>query len=464
MLNSTLFSESSAKLLLSRRQLAIALLAGDVLGLGVSLSLALWSRFGYVSEPHPLLYGIGLSVLAGLYLVDAYRPELQVQGAWVSLRIVISNSTIALLSAALIYLSGTWAENSLLARGVLLPSLGLFTSWAILLRWGTIAWVQDRSQPDHWLIFGAGEPTQRFIQDFSSLRSSGRLMILTETSEQTIHPSCGVEVLDDRLTQRSQPWSGVIVSAKDELVDSQIRLLMQLRFQGASIYGLLEFYEAFFYKLPSKLLSDSWFVSSSGYRLTGDRVSLKIKRMIDVVSATALFLILSPVMIVTALAICLDSRGSVLYSQMRSGLNRKPFKVYKFRSMYQNAETRGAQWAQEHDPRITRVGHWLRLMRIDELPQIWNVLRGEMSLIGPRPERPEFDTQLAAAIPYYDVRYWVKPGITGWAQVMYPYGASVEDAYEKLAYDLYYIKNYSLWLELAIAFKTIRVVLLGKGR
>jgi lipopolysaccharide/colanic/teichoic acid biosynthesis glycosyltransferase len=132
--------------------------------------------------------------------------------------------------------------------------------------------------------------------------------------------------------------------------------------------------------------------------------------------------------------------------------------------MRQDAEKRGAQWAQERDPRVTRVGYWLRLTRIDELPQLWNVLRGEMSLIGPRPERPEFDDQLAEAIPYYTLRYLVKPGITGWAQVMYPYGASIDDAYEKLSYDLYYIKNYSIWLDLAIVFKTVRIVFLGKGR
>lgn len=460
---STFSSEPSAKLLVSRRQLAIALLAGDILGLGVSLSSALWFQFGQISI-HPLFYSVGLLVLTGLYLVDAYRPELQIQGVWVSLRIVISNLTIALLSAAFIYLSGTWAEHSLLGRDVLLSSLGLFTSWAILSRWGAIAWVQAQSQRDRWLVLGAGEQTQKFIQDFSKLNPSGRLVV-TESSDQTILDSLyGVERFNDPLAQRSLFWSGLIVSVKDNLIESQVRQLMQIRLQGTPIYGLLEFYEAFFYKLPSQLLSDSWFVSSSGYRLISDRVTLKVKRMIDIVFATALLIIFSPVMLLTILVIRLDSPGAVLYSQARSGLNRKPFKVYKFRSMYQDAETRGAQWAQERDPRITRVGHWLRLMRIDELPQIWNVLRGEMSLIGPRPERPEFDTILAMEIPYYDVRYWVKPGITGWAQVMYPYGSSVEDAYEKLAYDLYYIKNYSLWLEWAIVFKTIRVVLLGKGR
>jgi exopolysaccharide biosynthesis polyprenyl glycosylphosphotransferase len=191
---------------------------------------------------------------------------------------------------------------------------------------------------------------------------------------------------------------------------------------------------------------------------------MKLKRFTDVTISGVLLVFVFPLMLLAALAIKLDTPGPIFYSQTRSGLYGKPFKVYKFRSMYQDAEKRGAQWASQRDPRITRVGYWLRVMRIDELPQIWNVLCGEMSLIGPRPERPEFDVKLKEAIPYYEVRYLVKPGITGWAQVMYPYGASIEDAYEKLSYDLYYIKNYSLWLDLAIAFKTIRIVLLGKGR
>jgi exopolysaccharide biosynthesis polyprenyl glycosylphosphotransferase len=177
-----------------------------------------------------------------------------------------------------------------------------------------------------------------------------------------------------------------------------------------------------------------------------------------------LSVLLLPLMVIVGLIIKLDSPGPIFYSQLRTGLYGKPFRVYKFRSMYQDAEKKGAQWAIQRDPRITRVGYWLRVLRIDELPQIWNVLSGEMSLIGPRPERPEFDVKLKEAIPYYEMRYLVKPGITGWAQVLYPYGASLEDAYEKLAYDLYYIKNYSLWLDMVIVLKTIRVVLLGKGR
>jgi len=167
-------------------------------------------------------------------------------------------------------------------------------------------------------------------------------------------------------------------------------------------------------------------------------------------------------MLIAAIAIKLDTRGPVFYSQTRTGLSGVTFRLYKFRTMVKDAEKSGPRWTKKDDPRITRVGRFLRSTRIDELPQLWNVLLGEMSFIGPRPERPDFNAELEAAIPYYDLRHLVKPGITGWAQVLYPYGASVEDAREKLQYDLYYIKNYSVMLDLVILIRTLRAV--GRGR
>ena len=214
-------------------------------------------------------------------------------------------------------------------------------------------------------------------------------------------------------------------------------------------------------KLPPSLLDGHWFVSNSRLQ---DVNSLRIKRLMDVLISMILLILLFPLLLLVAAAIKLDSPGKIFYSQLRNGQNAKPFKIYKFRSMYRDAENGGAKWAAVGDVRITRVGYWLRILRIDELPQLWNVLRGKMSLIGPRPERPEFDAKLKEAIPHYEFRYLIKPGISGWAQVLYPYGASVTDSYEKLSYDLYYIKNYSLWLDLVIFFKTIAVVLGGKGR
>jgi exopolysaccharide biosynthesis polyprenyl glycosylphosphotransferase len=171
-----------------------------------------------------------------------------------------------------------------------------------------------------------------------------------------------------------------------------------------------------------------------------------------------------PLMILVTVLIKLESKGPALYKQMRTGFKGRPFEVLKFRSMRQDAEADGAVWAKENDNRVTRIGKWIRLTRIDELPQLFNVFRGEMSFIGPRPERPEFDQMLEKEIPYYSMRYLVRPGITGWAQVMYPYGASVEDAKQKLEYDLYYIKNHRFWLDFIIVLRTVKIVLFRKGR
>ena len=174
--------------------------------------------------------------------------------------------------------------------------------------------------------------------------------------------------------------------------------------------------------------------------------------------------LLLPVFLVVAILIKLDSSGPVLYSQIRVGQNNKPIRIYKFRSMRNDAEKNGdAVWAVENDPRVTRVGHFLRKTRIDELPQLFNVLIGELEFVGPRPERPEFVEKLQSLIPYYALRHTVKPGITGWAQVMFHYGSTIDESKEKLQYDLFYIKNMSLKLDLLILFHTFKIVLLGRG-
>lgn len=326
----------------------------------------------------------------------------------------------------------------------------------------------SKVQQSRWLMLGACEGAIKFSQNLIDLNPLGKLVVLAEVGQDNTQLADSnlkyVGNTNELSEWISQPWSAVIVANEIELSETQLQQLMQVRLQGIPVYRLADVYETLWHKLPSSLLQDRWFAFSAGFHLMPGSLSINLKRLADVILIGVLLMFVSPLMLLAAFVIKLDSPGPVFYTQLRSGLHSKPFRLYKFRSMYQDAEKRGAQWASQGDPRITKVGYWLRVMRIDELPQIWNVLRGEMSLIGPRPERPEFDVKLKEAIPYYEVRYLVKPGITGWAQVMYPYGASIEDAYEKLAYDLYYIKNYSVLLDIEIAFKTIRVVLLGKGR
>ncbi|MBE9215259.1 sugar transferase [Plectonema cf. radiosum LEGE 06105] len=455
------------------RSIPKLLLLSDIFGLVFSLGFIFWLRFNQLLDWfNPISYGFILLVLASLYLADTYNPDKQIAGLRAPARIILSNIFVAIVSAALIYISGAWRNNTLLWRSVLLPSLSIFTGLAIISRTWTAQLIRQYAQQSRWLILGATKNTIQFAQNFQAHNSLGRLLILAEDSEQSnfspdsslLEQEYIVGTIADLPGLSLQRWTGVLLGSQIELSDSLVQQLMTMRLQGIPVYRLPDIYESLWYKLPSSLLQDTWFTFSTGFNLMSGNLNTRVKRVMDMMASALLLLLLSPVMLLVALAIKLDSPGPVFYSQERTGLNGKTFKVHKFRSMYQDAEKRGAQWAQKRDPRITRVGYWLRLMRIDELPQVWNVLKGEMSLIGPRPERPQFDAQLKEAIPYYDIRYLVKPGITGWAQVLYPYGASIEDAYEKLSYDLYYIKNYSIWLDIAIFFKTIRVVLLGKGR
>lgn len=184
----------------------------------------------------------------------------------------------------------------------------------------------------------------------------------------------------------------------------------------------------------------------------------------DIAFSLVLLLILFPILLIVAILVKITSEGPVFYQQIRTGEHGVPFAILKFRTMVKDAEKLGVKWAEKDDPRITKIGRFLRKTRLDELPQLINILRGDMSFIGPRPERPEFDETLSTSIPYWRLRYLVKPGLTGWAQVNFDYGASIEDSQEKLKYDLYYIKNFSFYLDLKIVFKTLQVVVFGKGR
>ena len=210
------------------------------------------------------------------------------------------------------------------------------------------------------------------------------------------------------------------------------------------------------------LLNPSWMLFSEGFRYSQYRDVTK--RLFDVIAALLLFAMIWPFALITALAVFLESGGPVLYSQMRTGQEGRAFKLYKFRSMCNGAEKDGkAVWAQVNDNRITKVGAFIRNTRLDELPQLYNVLKGDMSFVGPRPERPEIVCDLIKEIPYYDARHRVKPGLMGWAQLKYPYGASISDSREKLRYDLYYSKNHGLLLDILILIQTAEIILLGKG-
>jgi exopolysaccharide biosynthesis polyprenyl glycosylphosphotransferase len=242
-----------------------------------------------------------------------------------------------------------------------------------------------------------------------------------------------------------------------------IKSVLGARLNGIDIREMADVYEELTGRIPVSNIGDEWLLFAKGFYLLRKEYMQRLKRLIDVMSSALLLVLTAPLLGLAALVIKLDSPGGVFYSQKRVGKGQELFTIYKFRSMRQDAEDGGAQWASEGDSRITRVGRLLRMTHIDEIPQIWNLLKGDMSLVGPRPERPEFVEVLDKQIPYYFVRHSVKPGMTGWAQINYRYGASTVDTKNKLEYDLYYIKNMSLLLDFKILLRTFGVVLLGDG-
>jgi exopolysaccharide biosynthesis polyprenyl glycosylphosphotransferase len=238
--------------------------------------------------------------------------------------------------------------------------------------------------------------------------------------------------------------------------------MLQAKIDGYRVVEWQDFFEKLSGRIPIRKLAPSFFIFREGFRKSG--VLLFARRVISLIVALVGLLLLFPLFLLVGIAIKLDSPGPVFYSQERVGQSGKVFRLLKFRSMRQDAESDGTpRWATSGDPRVTRVGKYIRLTRIDELPQLINILRGDLDLVGPRPERPAFVQELEKVIPYYSIRHTVKPGLTGWAQVMFPYAGTIEESKEKLEYDLYYIKNMSTKLDLLIVFMTFKVLVLGRG-
>ena len=256
----------------------------------------------------------------------------------------------------------------------------------------------------------------------------------------------------------------MILLLPDAPIDDDIaRALLTAKLRGRMVVDIRTFYEHVVKRLPLSQITEEWLLTAEGFSLNTRGSLRRLKRAFDVLCSLVLLIPATPVMLLAALIIRLESPGPVIYRQSRVGLHEREFTVYKFRSMRVDAETHGAVWASANDSRVTRFGRFIRKVRIDELPQIWNILKGDMSFIGPRPERMAFVQKLKDEIPYYSLRHTVKPGLTGWAQVCFPYAASEDDSRRKLEYDLYYIKNMSLLLDIHIIFKTVGVVLFPKG-
>jgi sugar transferase (PEP-CTERM system associated) len=319
------------------------------------------------------------------------------------------------------------------------------------------------------LIVGTGDVARKVGEEVIKGKRLGfHLVGFVDALPNRMNPSVGEagQVLGDSADMdrliMAYAVDKVVVAITERRGEYPVKEMLALRVRGCQVVEWPGFFEKLSGRIPIDNLAPSFFIFNEGFRKS--KFLLSIRRVVSVIVAAVLLVFLLPFFLVVAIFIKIDSPGPVIYSQIRVGQNNKQIRIYKFRSMRNDAEKNGdAVWAVENDPRITRVGRFLRKTRIDELPQLFNVLIGELDFVGPRPERPEFVEKLQTLIPYYALRHTVNPGITGWAQVMFHYGSTIDESRGKLQYDLFYIKNMSLKLDLLILFNTIKIVILGRG-
>lgn len=399
-----------------------------------------------------------------LYYNDLYDLKVTNSNMELGIRLLQAVGSAYIILAVIYFLF----SPVVLVRGIFLINLflliGFIVSWRLLYNWI----LRTRLFDERVLIVGTGDIARKLAEEIISKKDSGFYAVgfigsdLEVTGKNVANP-CVVGNYDQILdVVEKRGVDRVIVALSERRGEFPADALLECKMKGVEVEEDVSFYE----RLTGKILVDNihpgWLIFSEGFKKS--RIKKTIKRVTDIMASTAGLLLTSPVQIITAIAIRLDSPGPVFFRQERVGENERIFYILKFRSMIQDAESEGCSvWAEKDDPRVTRVGRIIRKLHIDEIPQMINVLRGEMSFVGPRPERPDFVKKLKMEIPYYSQRHTIKPGITGWAQIMYPYGDSIEDARRKLQYDLYYVKNMSALLDLLIIFRTIKVVLLRRG-
>lgn len=403
------------------------------------------------------IFGATAAVLVFAHLFDLYEPAQWNAKGELYFRLLLVPGILALAIAVIAYVfPRVLMGNNSIVVGLLLMTVTLFV-WRI-----TYAWLSQRPLLlEKVYVLGAGERAQRLV---NGLRLRPELGVQVTGWSGNVTGAITREAIASELSELIQNHRvhRVIVAMQDRRGMLPVLEMLQLRLRGITVEEANSWLEKISGRIEVDNLYPSWLIFADGFRFSV--MFMILRRVLAILASAILLLLVLPIIPFVILAIKLDSRGPVLYRQQRVGLNGKVFYCYKFRTMRQDAEAdTGATWALDDDPRITKVGKFLRTVRLDEIPQLWCVLDGDMSFVGPRPERPEFVEMLANEIPYYRVRNAVRPGITGWAQIRYKYGNSIEDAKEKLQYDLYYIKNMSLGLDLIIIFQTIKIVLLGRG-
>lgn len=451
------------------KRMVILLITGDIVCTVLALGVAYLIRFGTIPGLDSLLSLKGavqilllvLSIIFSSFMVEFYNVDRELK-----LRERVVYSALA-LSVSFLILSAVFylIPDLTIGRGLLALSLAIFGGLQML--WHSFCRVSmyHPGLARRVLVLGTG-PLAREIGGLVTATNHNHVLAgyFGCPNEPVYVPFQHIVGNGDGLVSAAlrERTDKIVVSLSERRGAFPLSEVLNCKFSGIEVIDAPSFYEQITGKLMIENITPSWFIFSDGFRRTG--FGKIMKRSADLALALVGSIIILPILPFVALGVKLTSPGPILFRQVRVGQGDRPFVLYKFRSMRADAEkASGAVWAQKDDPRVTKFGKFMRTTRLDELPQLYNVLRGDMSLVGPRPERPEFVEKLKEVIPYYSERHFVKPGVTGWAQVKYAYGASVDDAIEKLRYDLYYIKNMSVLLDIIIVLETIKVVLFGRG-
>jgi sugar transferase (PEP-CTERM system associated) len=439
-----------------------AVATAAVLRLGVEDAFELFLNEGGI---YKTLLVVAIAQIS-MYYADLYDLRIVADRRELFTRLIQALATTSFALAALYF----WFPTTMLGRGVFLIASLLVMTMAVVWR-VVFEWLSGRMGPrERLLLVGTGPAAVDLARELVSRRHELGVEIVgfidpdpNKIGTALVNPGIIGAIEDIPEIVRKRSVDRVVVSLADARGALPVERLLDMKLGGVSFDHLASVYEEYTGKIAVENLRPSWFIFSDGFRKT--RFLSASKRLLDIVCAGVLLLLTFPLMMLVTLAVRWTSKGPALYHQQRVGLAGRVFTVHKFRSMKDDAEAAtGAVWASKKgDPRVTPIGGILRRTRIDELPQLWNVLKGDMSFVGPRPERPEFVAGLTERIRFYGQRHVVRPGLTGWAQVCYTYGATEEDALQKLQFDLYYIKNLSIALDIYIIIETIKTVVLRKG-
>jgi sugar transferase (PEP-CTERM system associated) len=415
---------------------------------------------------HPTLFGKALLITVicqfCLYYGDIYDLRTMSSRMEVLMRVMQALGAAALILAALFYFLPETRLGTGIVETSILGIISVILVWRIFIEWLNRAY----GAGERLLLVGSGDAGQALTRELRQRPDLPIRMLGAVSDTGDSHGLTGLPLLgslDDlcQIVAETKP-TRLIIALKERRRQLPIKALLKWRTSGMVIEEASTLYQKITGRIPVESIHPSSLIFSDGFQQSA--MKRIYGRVLGLVIGTLSLIFMGPIMLLIAAIIKLDSPGRALYRQTRVGINGRNFEVLKFRSMRSDAESAsGPVWAQDRDPRITRVGRVLRKVRLDELPQLINVLYGEMSFVGPRPERPHFVTQLTEKIPFYDLRHSVRPGITGWAQVSCHYGATIQESQEKLEYDLFYIKNFSLSFDCLVLFQTIKIVLFGRG-